>query len=443
MSAVELNLDGIIGPTHNYAGLSLGNLASARNKDSVARPRAAALQGLAKMRRLSKLGIPQGVLPPQERPNIGFLRGLGFTGDDAAVWRAAWSAAPALARASAAASAMWAANAATISPSFDCADARAHVTPANLHTMLHRALEAHETAHALSRVLPDPAHFAHHAPLMAHQAFADEGAANHMRMCDHHGAPGLEIFIYGRAAEEQSAGFPGRQSREACEAIARRHGLAPERTIIARQSSAAIEAGAFHNDVVAVANERVLFFHEHAFEDRGALLDEIRRKAEGLFEPVFVEAKASSLSLQDAVSSYIFNAQLVSVGRGAPTLIAPTEVRENNAAAGYVRELVESGALAAVEYVEVRESMRNGGGPACLRLRVALSADALATIPQGFLLSDAVAVSLEAWIEKHYRETLSPADLADPALIAETRGALDALTSIIPLGSDFYPFQRA
>ena len=38
--------------------------------------------------------------------------------------------------------------------------------------------------------------------------------------------------------------------------------------------------------------------------------------------------------------------------------------------------------------------------------------------------------------------TLTVADLADPSLIVEARTALDELTAILDLGSDFYPFQR-
>jgi succinylarginine dihydrolase len=111
--AEEINFDGLVGPTHNYAGLSEGNLASARNRDTVARPREAALQGIAKMRRLRALGLSQGVLPPHERPNIGWLRTLGFTGSDGEVWAKAWKQEPTIARAALAASAMWATAACT------------------------------------------------------------------------------------------------------------------------------------------------------------------------------------------------------------------------------------------------------------------------------------------------------------------------------------------
>lgn len=443
MSLVEINFDGLVGPTHNYAGLSEGNLASARNRDSVARPREAALQGIAKMRKLAALGLPQGVLPPHARPDMAWLRGLGFSGSDADVWRRVWAEEQAIARAALAASAMWAANAATISPSPDCNDGRLHASVANLQTMLHRLLEAEQTERTLCALMPEGARFVVHPALPAQSAFSDEGAANHMRL--HAGGEGVEVFVYGRAAGEARTGFPARQTLEACRAIARRHGLRGERTVFARQSVEAIDAGAFHNDVVAVAHEQVLFHHEHAFADKTGLCAEIRQKARGLFEPVFVEIAARDVSLADAVSSYLFNSQLVrEPGATSLTLIAPTEVRENNKTAAIVQQMVAqpNAAIGRVEYVEVRESMRNGGGPACLRLRVAVTAQERAALAQGFLLTDALASKLEAWVSAHYRTELAPEDLADPALIAETQTALDALTRILPLGGGFYPFQR-
>mgnify|MGYP002624814151 CR=1 FL=1 len=291
--------------------------------------------------------------------------------------------------------------------------------------------------------MPDPERFAVHPALPAQAALSDEGAANHMRM--HGGGPGVEIFVYGRAAAETRSGFPARQTLEACRALARRHGLDPARTAYALQAPEAIDAGAFHNDVVAVAHENVLFHHEDAFADKAGLYAEVRRKAQGLFEPVFVEVTAEQVTLADAVSTYLFNSQLLrEPGAKGLTLIAPTEVRENNRTAAYVAELTaEPGApIERVRYVEVRESMRNGGGPACLRLRIEMNEAERATMAQGFLLTDALAESLQAWVRKHYREEIAPADLADPALIAETQLALDELTRILPLGGGFYPFQR-
>jgi succinylarginine dihydrolase len=444
VSAEEINFDGLVGPTHNYAGLSEGNLASARNANITSRPRDAALQGLAKMQRLRALGLSQGVLPPHERPNISWLRSLGFTGADGEVWAQVWKSQPTVARAALAASAMWAANAGTISPSADCADGRLHASVANLQTMLHRVLEAEQTERTLRRLLPDERHFAVHSALLPHEALSDEGAANHMRMAGAQGDAGVEIFIYGRRVSETKAGFPARQTLEASEAIARRHALNPARTVFARQAPQAIDAGAFHNDVVAVAHEHVLFHHEDAFADKAALYADIRAKAQG-FEPVFVEVPRARVGLDDAVTSYLFNSQLLRLpGASALTLIAPTEVRENNKTAAVVEEMIAApnAAIGQVEYVEVRESMRNGGGPACLRLRIVMTPAERAAAAQGFFLDDALASKLEAWIKTHYREELAPADLGDPSLVNETQRALDELTRILPLGGDFYPFQR-
>ena len=444
-AAEEINFDSLVGPTHNYAGLSEGNLASARNANTIARPRDAALQGLGKMQRLRALGLAQGVLAPHERPNITWLRSLGFSGSDGAVWEQAWKSEPTIARAALASSAMWAANAATISPSADCADGRLHASVANLQTMLHRILEAEQTERTLRRLMPDESRFAVHPALLPHEALSDEGAANHMRMAASVGAPGVEIFVYGRAASEARTGFPARQTLEACHALARRHGLIDGRVVFTRQNPAAIDAGAFHNDVVAVAHEHVLFHHQDAFSDTAALYAEVAAKATG-FEPIFVEAPSARVGLDDAVSSYLFNSQLVRLpGAKSLTLIAPTEVRENNKTVSFVADMIAQpgAAIGQVEYVEVRESMRNGGGPACLRLRIVMTSAERAAAAPGFFLDDALAASIEAWIRKHYREELAPADLGDPALVSETQTALDELTRILPLGSDFYPFQRA
>src|SRR3954454_7944681 len=165
--AVEVNFDGLVGPTHNYAGLSQGNLASQRSKHRVSNPRAAALEGLAKMKLLASLGVRQAVLPPHERPDVGALRLLGFGGSDADVLWKARQQDPALLAGCCSASAMWAANAATVSPSADTTDGRVHFTPANLVSQVHRSLEAPTTSTILRAIFPDPDHFAHHPPLPA------------------------------------------------------------------------------------------------------------------------------------------------------------------------------------------------------------------------------------------------------------------------------------
>lgn len=442
-SATEANADGLIGPTHSYAGLSPGNLASALNKGEASNPRAAVLQGLQKMKLLADLGVPQFVLPPHERPHIPFLRSLGFSGSDKAVLEQAWRAAPSFAAAASSASAMWAANAATVTPSADTEDRRVHFTPANLTTNLHRGLEAAQTTRALRALFPDPDIFKVHAPLPAAPHLSDEGAANHVRLCADHGEPGVNLLVWGREAWEPWDGpYPARQTREASEAIVRRH--AAGRPVLARQGRAAIAGGTFHNDVVCVGTREALLFHELAFEDPRGTKDAIRRMANGLFAPVFIEIRDADLPLADAISSYLFNSMLVTLpGRDRLTLICPTETRDNPRAHAAAEALVSgNGPIGAVEYVDVRQSMRNGGGPACLRLRVVLTDEELDAANPAQRLTDELYARLSIWAATWYRDELKPADLADPALLDESRGALDELTEILDLGGAFYSFQR-
>jgi succinylarginine dihydrolase len=405
----EINFDGLVGPSHNYAGLSFGNVASAANAGAVSAPRAAALQGLAKMRRLIELGLPQGILFPHNRPNADWLRRLGFTGTDREVCAAAYAADPALFRNAFSASAMWTANAATISPAPDTADGRCHLTVANLSTMLHRAMEPEQTLRQLQIAFADGRHFSVHGPLPS--ALGDEGAANFMRLASRHAGRGLEIFVYG---EQRGSGFPARQHRAASQAVARRHNLSTSDRIFIRQSDTAIASGAFHNDVVAVANENVLFTHEQAFEDRETAYAAIRAR---VYELVIVEAPAARISLSAAVRTYLFNCQLVTVPDDGMCLIIPAECRDIPEVWTWLGEVVESPSpITRLEVVDIRESMRNGGGPACLRLRVAVDDEALAAIDPRFLLDHAKCAKIEKIVATHWPEQIAPSDLGDPEL---------------------------
>ena len=440
--AVEANADGLIGPTHSYAGLSPGNLASSLNKGEASNPRAAVLQGLDKMKRLADLGLPQFVLPPHERPNIPFLRSLGFTGSDKRILEQAWIVAPTFAAAACSASPMWAANAATVTPSADSGDGRVHFTPANLVTNLHRSLEHEQTKRSLDALFPDPARFAVHDALAPVAHLADEGAANHVRLCADHGQPGVNLLVWGRDAFETWDGaYPARQTRQASEAIALRHGASG--AVLAQQSRAAIAGGTFHNDVVCVGALQTLFHHDLAFEDTAATHTAIRAAADG-FAPIRVEASSRDPPLADTISSDLFTAMLVSTpGEDRLTLICPTETRDNPRSHAVAQELVASnGPIGRVEYVDVRQSMRNGGGPACLRLRVVLTEAEVAATNPAMRLTDDLHARLSAWGARHYRDSLTPADLAGPGLIDESRTALDELTALIGVGSGFYPFQR-
>ena len=440
--AMEANFDGLIGPTHNYGGLSDGNLASASNAGLVASPRAAALQGLEKMKAMHDAGLWQGILPPQQRPHLPTLRRAGFTGTDKQVFEAGWKDAPRLIKNCLSASSMWAANAATVSPSADSADGRLHLTPANLSTMLHRSIEHPQTQRALETAFPFAAV---HTALSEQSVFADEGAANHVRLCETRGGQGVELFVYGRDGyAAHRPGYPARQTRQASEAIARSHHLDPVRTVYALQSDAAIDAGAFHNDVVCVGALQTLFYHELAFADTPAMQADVTKAASGLFTPSFVEVPLDEVPIADAIKAYLFNSMLVQMpDEDRLTLIAPLETQENSATKTYCDKLVASnGPIGEVRYVDVRQSMRNGGGPACLRLRVTLTEAEWAQVNPGNRFSPALYESLKNWVTKHYRETLSPEDTRNPALMTESFTALDELTKIMGLGQNFYPFQR-
>ncbi len=406
----EINFDGIIGPSHNYAGLSLGNLASAKNAGGTSQPRAAALQGIEKMRANLRLGLTQGIFLPHDRPDTRWLTQLGTTPEqaDARLLANALSA-----------SAMWAANAATVSPAPDTADGKCHLSVANLVTMPHRSHEWPGTLAQLRVAFADPA-FAVHGPVPP--PFGDEGAANHMRLCAHHGAPGVEVFVYGVSGGP----FPARQHVEAARAVARVHGV--RSSLFVQQSEAAIAAGAFHNDVVAVANERVLFAHEQAFEDRDAFYADLRA---ALPEVEIVEVPAARVSLADAIQSYLFNAQLVTLPDGGMALILPTEARDNATVWAWLLEMIAgNGPIRQLVPVDVRQSMANGGGPACLRLRVVCDP---ATVDTRFLVDEAKLDAIADVIAEYWPEEIAPDGLTSPALWADIRRARAALLTALKL----------
>ena len=415
MALREINFDGIVGPSHNYAGLSFGNLASTRNAGQASQPRAAALQGVDKMRANLALGLVQGIFVPQARPDRKWLEALGTTFEQCE---------PTLAAAAMSASAMWAANAGTVSPAPDTADGRTHLTVANLRTMPHRSHEWPGTLAQLQLAFGDRTHFAVHDPIPP--AFGDEGAANHMRLTPKHGERGLELFVYGVTG----GAFPARQHLQASKGIARLHGLDPERTLFVEQSEAAIAAGAFHNDVVAVANENVLFAHELAFADRAEVVAFCGRGLPG-FE--LVEVAAAEVPIGDAIASYLFNAQLVTPPDGEMTLVVPTEARETPSVWSWIeRHIAGNGPIRRVEVVDVRQSMANGGGPACLRLRVVADPG---TVDPRFIVDDAKLDRLAEVIRRTWPVEIGNADLQKPSLINDVEGARAALLEALELGA--------
>ncbi|MEH6824490.1 MAG: N-succinylarginine dihydrolase [Motiliproteus sp.] len=450
MNAFEANFDGLVGPTHNYAGLSFGNVASEHSQANSSNPKLAAKQGLAKMKALHDMGLVQGVLAPQERPDIHTLRRIGFHGSDAQVLAQAARQAPRILAACCSASSMWTANAATVSPSADTLDSRVHFTPANLTNKFHRSIEHDTTGRILAATFPAERHFKHHQALPGIEHFGDEGAANHTRLCHEYGKPGVEFFVYGRHAFDDSRPspkrYPARQTFEASQAIVRLHHLNSAEVVYAQQNPDVIDQGVFHNDVISVGNRNVLLCHEQAFLDQERVKANLQRvfKAQSGGQQTLhiIEISNAQLSVADAVKSYLFNSQLLSLADGQQLMVVPEECRDNPQVWQLLQDIkAGDNPVSEIQVFDLKQSMSNGGGPACLRLRVVLNEQEVAATNPATLMSDALFVRLNRWVDQHYRDRLLVADLADPKLLFESRTALNELTEILNLGP-VYPFQR-
>lgn len=426
----ELQLQGLVGPTHNYAGLGRGNVASKANAGNIANPRAAALQSLELMRWLLAQEVPVAVLPPQARPRLDVLEKLGFTGSVAEKLQAASAASPQLLRAIWSSSFMWAANAATVTASADATDGQLHLTPANLISSLHRMLEARETEHFLSRIFP----FATvHPPLNVTSRLTDEGAANHMRLSDD-GAEALQLFVYGSSPPDSPypAHFMPRQTLAASEEVAQQHTLASKRCLFVQQHPAAIDAGVFHHDVIGLSHHSLLVMHERALFQQSEAIFALQRRAPWLHVRIVSEAE---LPLSEAVSSYFFNAQLVSLANGQTAILFPQECAENQHTQRLADELSALPMVGHIGFWNLRESMKNGGGPACLRLRVPLTEDELAHVHGGARLDTRLLLQLERFIAARYRDRVTPADLLDAAFAEEAQQVQQDVLTLLGLNA--------
>jgi succinylarginine dihydrolase len=335
---------------------------------------------------------------------------------------------------------MWAANAATVTPSSDSLDGRLHLTPANLVAMFHRSLETETTTRILRHIFADSERFEVHEPLPAHPDFGDEGAANHTRLRSTQGV--AHLFGWGRApdASARPKRYPARQARAASEAVARLHRLPPQSVFSWQQHPDGIDHGAFHSDVLAVGSGDLLIAHELSFLELPALVEALTSALGG--ELVVVVASEKELPATDAVAAYPFNSELLVLADGTRALVAPRESQTNRAAREFLERLVErERCIQRVLYIDVNGSMKNGGGPACLRLRVPLTDEERNAIRARVFFDAELDQRLTAWVERHYRDRLVSADLADPQFLDQTRRALDELSSLLGLGS-VYEFQR-
>ncbi len=436
---MEINIDGMVGPTHHFGGLGVGNLASQAHHGHVSNPCEAALQGLSKMCRLADLGIPQFFLPPSPRPNLNWLSQLGFQGSPQDQIKRALDEAPSILSAAYSSAFMWTANAATVSASPDCSDGLTHVTVANLCSNLHRSQEALERLATLREFFSSVPKVRLHGPLPSSTPLRDEGAANHMRLWGESNESGVNVFVFSEdSGDGTSQKFPSRQSKHASQAIARQHCLLPENTFMLRQHPQAIEAGVFHNDVIATSNMNLLIHHEYAFKDAESELERLEKTFPRVTRYSLNRLMVSNtqLPLSQAVASYLFNSQIVipTAGRksrqeGGMVILCPHQCREIESA----RRLVESwvtdpqNPIQHVEYVTLAQSMAGGGGPACLRLRASLDDEQIREIPRSFWLTPERIDWLRSWIIQYYPRELSMSDLARQEFSQHALNAVDVL----------------
>jgi len=442
----ELNFDCLVGPTHFFGGLSVGNLASTNNQRRLSSPKRAALQGLNKMKYLADQGFLQAVLPPHDRPHIQTLRKLGFSGSPEYIISQAFELIPELFIKLCSSSSMWAANAATICPSKDALDNKIHITPANLVTMFHRSLEAEFNFKIFKIIFSNPDYFTVHSPLPAHDLFSDEGAANHNRLCETHDGLGLHIFVHGKESsilKQPSKIYPARQSLLANQALVRNHALDPKQIIHCAQNPLAIDAGAFHNDVVCVTNEHLMLVHELAFYEQEQIIINIINKYEILNKksPIIIVISQQELPIQHAVSSYLFNSQILTKADKSMILFAPAESEHDIYAQQIIANLINSNnPINQVKFFDISESMANGGGPACLRLRVPINQQELNMLNPKIFLTQELYNNLNNIINKYYPEDLKIEYLFDPVFIKQTQEALDNISQALGL-SPLYNWQ--
>ncbi|MFO0939407.1 MAG: N-succinylarginine dihydrolase [Pirellulales bacterium] len=440
---IEINIDGMIGPTHHYGGLGVGNLASLAHRFQASNPRQAALEGLTKAKLVSDLGIPQFLWLPPQRPNLDLLQSFGFRGSVHEQIKEAFQTAPRVLSAVFSGAFMWAANSATVTPAVDAQDKRYHFTPANLISSLHRSCEASERKSSIENTFSCVDFHLHHKPLPYCVSLRDEGAANHMRLSDPTGEIGFNIFVFGeddspqdgthseqnRKGSRTFSKFLPRQTKLASETIARQHRLNPDTTFFLKQHPAAIEAGVFHNDVIATSHENVLLHHEFAFIDADEELSRLERAFESRTGRPLIRVMVpnSTVSLEDSVQSYLFNSQLLtpqlsgshpkSSHEKSPRMIflCPMQCQQIDSVKRFLNAFIASSdnPVDEVRYVSVGQSMAGGGGPACLRLRVPADQPTLDQLPSFGKLTNKLDDTLLAVVEKHYPAYLTLESFCD------------------------------
>jgi succinylarginine dihydrolase len=432
----EVNFDGIPGPTHLFSGLAKGNLASQINEGKISSPKKAALQSLEKIKTIFDLGIKAGVIPPQRRPLLGPLTIYGIDGSIEDQLEEVFETDPKLYAGLFSSSSMWTANAATVSPSPDTEDGKLHLTIANLKTNFHRSQESFKTYDIFRKSFSTPK-ISVNSPLAG--LSPDEGAANHLRLCEDYGEKGLEVFVFGFSNKEdlpKSKLFKARQSKEACQEIISKHGV--NNHYLAFQNPEAIDAGVFHNDVISTSNKNFFFYHEKTFFNNEKTVEAISQEYKDLTgkELIKLEVKEKELNLSDVVSSYLFNSQILSPANlDGMLLFAPKECEKNDKVRKYIDSIIakDDNPLSEVQYFDLNESMQNGGGPACLRLRVVMSETEFAEINPNLVFNDELYEKLKELINEYYPDELKAEDLYEEDTLSKIGTCFDKYEEIFKI----------
>lgn len=464
---LEANIDAIVGPSHHFGGLGVGNVASQSHASTPSSPKKAALEGLHKAEIVAGLGVPQFLFLPPMRPRLDLLSRLGFVGSEQEQLEQAAERMPRAVSACFSSAFMWAANSSTVSPSIDSSDGQLHFTPANLISSWHRAFEAEERQRDLQEIFGNVDRANVHQALPNIAPLRDEGAANHMRLCDASGEKALHVFVHGEAeaSDVRPGRFLARHTMECSQGLAQLGRLQTEQTFFLHQHPQAISAGVFHNDVIATSHQNVLIHHELAFWEAESELERLEQCFVSYAgQPLCrIEVSQAVLPMEEAVASYFFNSQLLSpsqfAGSGgrqdlrqvagavgaaeslddfgydasAMVLVCPGQCQEIDSARQLIERLIADpgNPISAVHYVSLAESMANGGGPACLRLRVSLREEELAQVDSRFRVTPDSLAKLRSAIERDYPDRLVASDFLNADCRQHIRRATDRLRSAL------------
>ena len=442
LEQVDRSREGLVGPQHLFGGLSLGNLASMNHAEIPSSPRAAALESLSKMEILLDRDIPVAVYLPQPRLCWRSLRRLGFHGSKEELLAQASKTEHSIwLRRCSSSSNMWAANAATIIPSNDSLDEQTHIIIANLSAMYHRSIEAPYTTAYFEEVFASHRDIQIHEALAAHSELGDEGAANHTRLSID--STFLHLFAYGKLTDtvgtttSKSKPFPARQAFEASSAVARLGQLKEDNALFLKQSEYGIRSGAFHTDVLAVGAAHVFLMHEAAFEDLDSSIQKIKAK---LPELHIVCATEKELPIKNAVAAYPFNSQLIKISEKQFLLIAPEESETDPFCRRFLERCQHDLAQKAqidleLIYTSLKQSMSNGGGPACLRLRLLLPEKTIEKLKNTVLLDHSKLAQLRQIVQNRYPSRFTIAQLSDALVHDYNAETIDEICSLFAVNS--------